>query len=72
MLNNVGTNTIQRLVLVVATILALQKSQTWFGKEQGAHPSMITNAQNAGAHPSMITNAQNAGMSLITIHVKKI
>ena len=58
MLNNVGTNTIQRLVLVVATILALQKSQTWFGKEQGAHPSMIT-------------NAQNAGMSLITIHVKK-
>ena len=56
--NNVGTNTIQRLVLVVVTILALQKSQTWFGKEQEAHPYMTT-------------NAQSADLSLTPIHYKK-
>ena len=48
MLNNVGKKTMQRIVLVGATILALQKSQTWSGKEEGEHPSMITNAKNAG------------------------
>ena len=58
MLNNAGTNTIQRLVLVVVTILALQKSLIWYGKGQVVHPSMIT-------------NAQNAGMSLITINIEK-
>ena len=41
----------------MVTILALQKSLTWFGKGQGAHPYMIT-------------NVLNVDMSLTTIHYK--
>ncbi len=44
--NNAGTNTIQRLVLIVVTILALQKLLIWFGKERAAHPYMTTNVPN--------------------------
>lgn len=55
--NNVETNTIQRLVPVVATILALPKSLIWFGKEQATRPYMIT-------------NAQSVDVNLITIHYK--